>query len=89
MIKTAEEIRKITKITPSAKATKILKKIESEIVKCAKKGERKAIYRFRASENDVNAVSNELHKAGYEVTIFDMSDPREGDGYYIQFTVKW
>lgn len=89
MIKTAEEIRKITKITPSAKATKILKKIESEIVKCAKNGKRKAVYRFSASENDVNAVSNELHTAGYKVTIFDLSDPREDDKYYIQFTIKW
>ena len=86
MIKTAEEIRKIT-----APPSKILKDIEKEIVKRAKAGHCFLDYfRYDTSKDTIDEITKELRKAGYKVsTIKDISDPRENDRYCVSFTIRW
>ena len=90
MIKTAEEIRKIT-ASPSSKAKKILKDIEKEIVRQAKNGNRSLDYfKYDTSKDVIDEIIKELRDAGYKVsTIKDISDPRENDGYCVTFTIRW
>ena len=90
MIKTAEEIRKITKITPSAKAKRILKNIEKELIKCAKNGQHKAVYKeYDTDQITIQSVMVELQALGYRTSRMDISDPRENDGYCVQLTIRW
>ena len=90
MIKTAEEIRKMTKITPSKKAMSILKKIGNEIEKCAKNGQHKAIHEeYRTDDITIRSVIAELQNLGYKTSKMDISDPRENDGYCVQLTIRW
>ncbi len=86
MIKTAEEIRKIT-----APPSKILKDIEKEIIKRAKNGNYFVDYfKYDTSKDVIDEIVKELREAGYKVsTIQDISDPRENDGYCVAFTIRW
>jgi len=86
MIKTAEEIRKIT-----AQPSKILKDIEKEIIRRAKAGNYNCFVNyFKTSKDVIDKVVKELREAGYKVsTIQDISDPRENDGYCVTFTIRW
>lgn len=90
MIKTAEEIRKIT-ASPSSKAKKILKDIEKEIVRRAKNGKHSLDYfKYDTSKDVIDEIIKELSNAGYKVsTIQDISDPRENNGYCVAFTIRW
>ena len=89
-MKTAKEIRKMTKAIPSSKANRILKQIEKEIVKCAKKGKCSTVHsEYNSNEDTVQEVMVELQLSGYKVSALDISDPRENDGYCVQLTIKW
>ena len=86
MIKTAEEIRKIT-----APPSKILKDIEKEIIMRAKNGHYFVDYfKYDTSKDTIDEIVKKLREAGYKVsTIKDISDPRENDGYCVTFTIRW
>lgn len=89
-MKTAEEIKKMTKITPSKKAMSILKKIGNKIEKCAKNGQHKAIHEeYRTDDITIRSVIAELQNLGYKTSKMDISDPRENDGYCVQLTIRW